>query len=261
MPEKKSKYENNPFFVAVDGIGTFFDRARGVSVILIVVSVLTAIAQLGRDDNNENITKAITEAPSGYLISASLIFLIIMLAIIFVAAMLNGISAYSSAQVARGRNADLGEAFHAVLDKLFSFIWLQIIIGVKVLLWMLLLVIPGIYMAYRYSLANIAFFDKNKRGNDAIKESLKLTKGAWLTTFASQFLFDLMTLGVISNLVSAGSRTVLYRQFTQLADKEKPAAHWLSWVTVFLPLALLALIIMFSVTIGLLMAVAWFVKG
>ena len=102
-------------------------------------------------------------------------------------------------------------------------------------------------MSVRYSLAKVAFFDEKKplRGNAAVKESLALTKGAWLTTFASQVLFSIITLGMLSRLVETAAQSVLYRQLSELThnNEPKPAAHPLSWFTLFLPFLLFVLLI------------------
>jgi hypothetical protein len=95
-------------------------------------------------------------------------------------------------------------------------------------------------MAFRYSLANLSFFDDKKKftGNAAIKDSLELTKGAWLTTFASQTFLNIITLGSIGPIVNTGSKVMLYRQFSALqqTNAPKPKAHALSWVTLGLTL-------------------------
>ncbi len=100
-------------------------------------------------------------------------------------------------------------------------------------------------MAIRYTLAGVAFFDDRKhlKGNAAIKESLRLTKGGWLTTFSSNVLFNILTFGILSSVVTTGANTVLYRQFNALGDKPKPSAHWLSWVTLALPIIIAFLVL------------------
>lgn len=255
MPEeKKTKdvaYENNPFMVALEGIKVLFDKARTVAILLLVVSVLGAISSGQRDtttDSNKNMSLPNWSLEEWLMFSG--ILAVILLAILFVSCMISGIGAYTASQLTKGHAVSLREAFNAVLERFFSYIWLQILTTVKILLWSLLLVVPGIVMAFRYSLANVAFFDKDLRGNAAIKESLRLTKGAWLTTFASQALFSFITLGVMSEVVSAGARSVLYRQFSALKDgEEKPEAHLLSWLTALVPLGIL---IPFLILIGFL---------
>ncbi len=269
MTTKKStpvpkNYENNPFMLAIQGLNLLFDKAKSVAVLFLVLSIIGFITGIIPQPSDDKLSKSLEPSdfalpnllPSQWAMIAFVV-LILLAASIFIGAMLSGIGAYTSARLARGHTTTLGEAFHAVLERFFSYIWLQVIITVKLFLWTLLLIIPGIIMAVRYSLANVAFFDKELRGNAAIKESLKLTKGAWLTTFASQTLFNIITLGIISELVNSGAKAVLYRQFSALKTA-KPPAHFLSWLTLALPFLLIILLFVLVFMFVLLAAVAGF---
>lgn len=254
-------YENNPFFIATKGLNLLFDLARGVAIFLIIVAVLGFFGGFPsstptNDDEWNGLSSTVTAwTPSEWTFAIGGT-IIVILAVLLIAALFGGVSAYTSAQIAKGKKVGFGEAFRVAFEHLWSFLWLQIIIFVKLFLWTLLLIIPGIIMAVRYSLASVAFYDddKNLRGNAAIKESLRLTRGAWFTTFAGNTLFNLITFGIISSLVTTGSNAILYRQFDKLGDK-KPAAHWLSFVTLALPFVLfgllLLLILFMVVVIGL----------
>lgn len=251
MPETekdKTTYENNPFMVAVQGISLFFNKARAIAIVLLVVSVLSAVWDVMPDKNENHPDKSMNlpNWPLEQWLMVGAIVTVILLAILFISCMISGIGAYAAAQLAKGNTVSLKEAFSAVLENFFSYIWLQILTTVKILLWSLLLIVPGIIMSFRYSLANVAFFDKGLRGNAAIKESLRLTNGAWITTFASQTLFNLITLGVLTEVITAGVRAVLYRQFSALKENEpKPSAHVLSQLTLFLPLILIVVGLIF----------------
>lgn len=241
MTTNKPEYENNPFYIGLNGIKMFFNKAQGVAFLLIAFSILSTFSG---NTNIENEGKSqFPSWPWEQWLMLGGVITIILLAALFIMTMISGISAYTSAKLLKGKSVSIREAFNAVMDRFFSFLWLQILTSIKVLLWTLLLIIPGLVMAYRYSLANIAFFDQGLKGNDAIKESLRLTKGAFLTTFAAQLLFDVITFGMLSELVSGGARTVLYQQFKALGDKEKPSAHGLTWFAAFLPIAFVVAVI------------------
>jgi hypothetical protein len=257
MPRKSTsvaKYQNNPFFVAADGISLIFNLARGLGVVLIVISVF------GSFDGNLSDKKDWNEfgrtlgawTAADWLIAAASIT-IILLAVSLIFALFSGASSYASWQLSQGRKVSIKEAFSTAFDHLWSYLLLQLIIFGKLFLWTLLFILPGIYMTFRYSLAGVVFFDEKKklRGNDAIKESLRLTKGAWLTTFASNMLFNLLTFGMLSNLIATGANAVLYRQFDDLGNKEKPKAHWLSWVTLAIPIVVLVLVVIFAIALVL----------
>lgn len=243
-------YENNPFFIATNGITLLFDLARGVTIMFIIFSVLSLFSRgpSGDDASSEKaaedfVNTLSTWGVTEWSVAVAGVF-IVTLAILLIAALFGGVAAYTSAQISKGKKVGFGEAFRVAFDRLWSFLWLQILINVKLFLWTLLFIIPGIIMSFRYSLAGVAFYDDSKdlRGNAAIKESLRLTKGAWLTTFAANTLVNILTLGVISPVVSTAANAVLYKQFDKLDDK-KPDAHWLSWVTLILPLVLIVLLI------------------
>lgn len=248
-----ANYENNPFFIAVNGISLIFNLARGVAFLLVAIAILGIYrgdVTTGDSKTGEEIANTVSATIAGWQMHELLLAIagvgIVVLAILLVAALFGGVAAYTSAKIARNETVGLGEAFRVAFDHLWSFLWLQIILFVKILLWSLLFIVPGIIMATRYSLASVAFFDekKNLRGNAAIKESIRMTRGAWITTYGANALFNFITFGVISSLVTTGANAILYRQFDKLGDK-KPDAHWLSWVALVLPFAILTLLFIF----------------
>jgi hypothetical protein len=250
-------YENNPFFIAANGISLLFDLARGLSILFIILSILSLFTGnwSGDEESDRQTAEAIGTTLTNWSVSewltASIAFFIIILALALISALFGGVSAYTSAQLAKGKPVKFGEAFRVAFEHLWSFLWLQIIVSVKTLLWTLLFIVPGIIMAIRYSLAGVAFYDskKNLRGNAAVKESIRMTRGAWITTYAAGTLFNIITLGIISWLVKTGANTVLYRQFEE-SGETKPAAHWLSWLTLILPFIFILLLVLFVIFIA-----------
>lgn len=248
----KVTYENNPFFIASNGITLLFNLARGMAILLLVLALLNFFTR-GSDEGADatKMWNELSHTVSTWGLNDWLLALgsgaIIGLAVIMVSTLITGAASYTSYKLSRNEKVKIGEAFREAFDNLWSFIWLQIIVLVKILLWSLLFIIPGIVMAFRYSLANTAFFDERKelRGNAAVKESLRLTKGAWITTFSSNMLFNMLSFGALSSVISTSVNAVLYRQFGDLGDEKKPDAHWLSWVTLALPFILAIFLFMF----------------
>lgn len=252
----RQKYENNPFFIATSGITLFANMANGVFVVLLALSVFglftrSSVPEPTKESVNDTVAMISTWSLNDWMLALGAGF-IIGLAVAMVLALLGGVSSYTSAQLARGKKAPLHTAFSQAFEHLWSYLWLQLLILIKVLLWSLLFVIPGIIMAIRYSLAGVAFYDeqKNLRGNAAIKESLRLTRGGWITTYAGTALFSFLTLGAINSIVATGANAVLYRQFEQVGNK-KPEAHWLSWLTLILPFATLGALLLLAISIAL----------
>jgi hypothetical protein len=237
MTTKKSKepYENNPFFIAVNGLTLLFNLARGMAIVLFVLSLFSFFAnELSpaptENDVNNYISTVKTWETSEWILAVSTVF-IIGLALAMISALLSGVASYTSTQISQGKKVAIRTAFSEAFENLWSYLWMQIQIFIRVLLWSLLFIIPGIIMSIRYSLAGVVFYDdrKNLRGAAAIRESARITKGFFVTIFSANMLFNLITFGVATNIVSPGINAILYRQLS--ATGKKPPTHWLSWVT------------------------------
>lgn len=280
-PAKHTTYQNNPFFVATDGLDRLFKRAMPIGVVLAVLSLAMLLTSLPgsfsppqssapamnettmnqRNQTTNNTAEAssnssaqpapsideFNQIPPMVIVTVAAIVLAVLLVLGLVGLIIKGISDYTAAHISRGEDVGLGQAFRGVFGSFWGYLWLQVIISVKLFLWTLLFIIPGLIMAVRYSLAGVSFFDEKGRGNAAIKDSLALTKGAWLTTFSSHTLFNLITLGTIPMLLEPGTNSVLYGQYRQLTDggETKPSPHPLAWVT----LVLLLLVVLLFVAI------------
>ena len=87
----------------------------------------------------------------------------------------------------------VGAATGNLLDG-FAFFWriilLNIVLSIFVLLWSLLLIVPGIIAAYRYSMATYVLLDHPDYGvMDCIRESKALTQGRKLELFKLDLSF------------------------------------------------------------------------
>lgn len=264
---KAPVYENNPFFVAVNGLELLFKKAQAIGIVFAVLMALSAFGslpsafippadtpamteeQIAKED--QAFTDSIASVPVEIwiLIAAVGVTLLIMLTVIGI--VISGIADYTASRLAKGQEVSFSEAIRTVFVNFFGYTWVLIVTGVKVFLWSLLLIVPGIVMSVRYSLAGVVYFDKKAKGNGAVKESARLTKGAWLTTFASQSLFNILTFGLIELVLVPGTQGVLYRQLQAYdrANLEKPAAHVLSWLTLLIPILLLVTIVIITVTL------------
>lgn len=246
-------YENNPLFIATKGLELLFKNGISIAILLLVFIGLNYLASIpalfipptDTTDAPEP-TGDIAPLPPEVLAMILSIVGAVLLVCVFIGIIIRGITDYSAARLARGAQVNLGEALGAVFSNFFSYTWVLIVAAVKTFLWTLLFIIPGIIMSVRYSLAGVSYFDKKLKGNSAVKDSLALTKGAWLTTFAGQSLLPILTLGVLQGLTGPGTLAVLYRQFDAMGDKPKPAAHIASWLTLILPIVLMFVIIGFA---------------
>lgn len=250
-------YENNPFFVAINGIDLLFKKARSVGI---AIAILVAISTLGSlpsyfappssstQDKSPDSFPAIPAEVWALIIVAALVVLLIFM---IIGIIIRGVMDYSSAKLANGETVTLSEAFRGLFSSFWGYAWVIVIVGVKTFLWTLLFIIPGIIMSVRYSLAGVAYFDKKLKGDGSVQHSSQLVKGAWLTTFASQNLLNIITLGIIQPLLVPGTNAVLYKQLGAIGET-KPKAHLLSWLTLVIPFVLAALLIA-----GVLLLMAW----
>lgn len=253
----KKSYENNPFFVALGGVELLFAKARPIAIALAVFAGFLALSSLPSafvtPDSSDTAATPATDAearafadtmaqvPSEVWLLGGLLLLSILTFFIALSLIIRGVLDYTTAQLANGRTATLSEAFRAVFTDFWGYAWVMVIAGVKIFLWTLLFIIPGIIMSVRYSLAGVAYFDKKLRGNASVVHSSRLTKGAWLTTFASQNLLNILTFGFLQPVLTPGTNAVLYRQLGR-AGTVKPKAHLASWLTLLLPLVFILII-------------------
>jgi len=96
-------------------------------------------------------------------------------------------------RVGQGGDAGPGTLFD-LFEYFFRYLWLEIVIGFFIILWSMLLVIPGIIAAYRYSMALFVFFDDpDKSAMQCIQESKEMMRGRKLRLF----ILDLSMIGWI----------------------------------------------------------------
>lgn len=244
-------YQNNPFMLAIEGLQLLFNKARsltwvgiGLTVMFTILYVIYMMVALFIDINEKKGQATTASATTSqamppletllpFIIGGSVLFLVLGVILVF----WQGIVDDTSAQLAAGKKTTFSESAARVTERFLPYLWLRILVLIKVMLWSLLFIIPGIIMAIRYSLAGVSFFDKKHSASAAIQHSAAMTKGSWLTTFAAQNLFNMVTGSVIAILVTPGANTLLYRQFARTTQDTRPPAHWLSWLTLCLPIA------------------------
>jgi uncharacterized membrane protein len=152
---KDSTYINNPFFIAAEGIKTFFTKAQSIAIFLIILSVLGVVSNFTGNGNPQEPTP--NELQTFPALNLETILFIVGLSVVAIAAILtigtliNGVTAYGSARVSQGKEATLKQGLKATFDQFWSFLWLQVLTVLKVLAWSLLFIIPGVIMAIRYS--------------------------------------------------------------------------------------------------------------
>jgi len=104
-------------------------------------------------------------------------------------------------RTARSETADYGTLFDGFKDYLRIFLTM-LLVQVYTVLWMLLLIVPGIIKSYSYSMTSFVLADNpNMKYDAAIEESMRLMKGHKMDLF----LLDLSMIGWgILSLLTAG---------------------------------------------------------
>lgn len=273
----KVPYENNPFNIGLNGLRLLFSNARSVAIYAIIISAVSFVVNLISNiiDTVNRLNTDSTLQPDGFMLHEGapaatfppsftllVIFAVVIASILFVLIVvvtwLAGVLEYTAAQLALGKKTTFSQAFSEVTKQLAAYLWLNILIGIKTFLWSLLLIVPGFIMSVRYSLATTAFFAEGKHGEEAIKRSLELTKGAWFTTFGARSLWNFITFSQITALLQPGTNAILFRQLRSVTDagEQKPDAHWLSWLALVVPIVIVVLFISFFLLLFLLLNLA-----
>lgn len=256
---KIAKYETNPFLIAITGIERVFRFAKPLAIIFLVASIIfmllnfnisdTTSANIAHEFSQQTTTVGATD-PGLTAVFIGVVGLMVLIAaagLFVLSSIVMGVTDVASSAAAKGKTITTSQAFEELFKDFGPYLKLRLIFTVKVFLWTLLFVLPGIYFFYRYYLAGVVFFAEGKRGNAAIKESLRLTRGSWITTFASYNLLNILTFGATQMLLQSGSQAELYRNYRQTVDSGEahPAPHWLSWVPIVVSILLFSLLISF----------------
>ncbi|MGB3946274.1 MAG: hypothetical protein WBK76_05590 [Candidatus Saccharimonadales bacterium] len=251
-----SNYENNPFMIGIEGLKLIFTQAKSVGIYAIVVTsvlfIFATIASIVSAIIDEMDGRAQEQSYSSSVsslgeVGAVLAIIFVAMAVYFVVALLLfGVLEHAAATVAKGGQTTLKQSFNALIKVFPSYLWLYLLITVKVLLWSLLFIIPGIIMMNRYILSGTVFFAEGKRGNAAIRRSSELVKGGWLTTYGGTWAWNLISQGLATFVFWPGCVAVLYRQLSETTDQNqpKPPAHVLSWLLLMVPAALFVALIL-----------------
>src|SRR5471032_1345354 len=115
-------------------------------------------------------------AGSGAVVTA--IFWLALVTVALVTTMMaHGATVVAVSQIQLGRETDIGAAFTSIRPRIGELIVLSLNIGVRVMVGTLLLIVPGILLALRYSLAIPVAVLEQCGVSDSLSRSATLTKG------------------------------------------------------------------------------------
>ena len=101
-----------------------------------------------------------------------------------------------------GYQGDEKKIFTDTAKYFWPYLGLVVMTAIFVILWSLLLIIPGIIYSVLYSMAVYAFFFEEKRGMEAIRRSVRLVKGYFWPVFG-RILFIGLVFWIVSVVISA----------------------------------------------------------
>lgn len=91
------------------------------------------------------------------------------------------------------QNTDTFGVLFSRARKLFwPFLGISVLVGILLILWSILLIIPGIIFAVYYTLATYVLLYENQKGWAALKRSKELIRGYWWAVFGRGFFLGLI---------------------------------------------------------------------
>ncbi len=157
-----------------------------------VVSLVILIAgMLSNEEVRQLILNPGTSSlPAGYMAANIIIGIVSFLLLIFASASLTRASLKKSKFSFRDLTG-LGSRDY------FRYLGLTVVFYIFVLLWGILLIIPGIIFFTYWYLSFYVIFDKNEKILKSLKKSRMMIKGRWWRTFGYILLLGLLSLAVI----------------------------------------------------------------
>ena len=260
-------YVSNPFILAFRAFSKFFNANAGWGVAIIILGIFGGFFQLfgqflGSPPSDEPMQPASLDPgfSSMHIEPAALAAVIIgVLVIITIAAavgfilqvFIGGMFAYVSLQSQKGQAVSFGEAFHATTQRFGRLLVAQAWAGLKIFLWSLLLVVPGIIAALRYALLPYVIMAEPASEKSLIKSHDRvkaITKGKLLEVFGLGFAAGIIPfVGGVLQIAGSGAQ---YQQLASTFDHNvaRPKTHWLN----YLALIVAGLFLLLIVGLGLL---------
>lgn len=169
-------------------------------LILQAVATLVFVNQPQGGMGSEEAMAAALEA-SGFILIIGVVFMVIYLVIC--GPLLGASITYAVSKEYLGQTTTIGESIKVALSKLGSVIWSGLLAGIIIFIGFLLLIIPGILLAFRYYLVQQVVVLEHESGSNALKRSAELMKGSYGIAFVLGFVIWIasMLIGVIGGMV------------------------------------------------------------
>lgn len=273
MPELKNKndYNSNPFTLSFDALSRFFSTNMPWAVVLIVLGIIGFLFQLGSNlaslTSSESGSTTSTTASSASVDPAVVVAIVIFVLVFVLIAVIigtiikvyfNGMFTHVALKSQQEKPVTFNEAFEAVTKRFWRLFGAQLLADLKILGWTLLLIVPGIVAALRYSMLPYVIMNEseNEKGiGDSHSKTKVLSRGKLVEVFGVSTVAAIVP--VIGSLIGLSGKAALFNQFNYYNQHnlEKPKTHWLNYLG-FVLLALMTLFIGFIVLILVLVTIA-----
>lgn len=256
-PAKNQNYQSNPFPLVFNALGRIFDRNVWWAIAIIALGLIGSFQyNYSADDNStENFKQQVQNPPQlsnvssdifGIIAVASFIVIILVLLLTAISTFINGMFVYVALQTEKGRSSiSFKEAVRETSSRFQRLFLANILAMIKIFLWSLLLIIPGIIAALRYALLSYVVMSEpsSNKGVSASHERVKsITKGRLIEVFGVLFASGIIP--IIGEVLRIAGGATQYNQLVEFHDKHltKPKVHWLNYLGLILLTLLLLLI-------------------
>lgn len=257
-------FESNPFLLAFNALGRLFNTNATWAIALVILGAVSAVISLPGDassekSSDEQVIRRVSETLSQYdtmtllgmALGVALVLGIIATISYAIQIFVGGLFAYVALESEKGRSVSFNEAFDAVKKRFKRLFLAQGFAGIKIFLWTLLFIIPGIIASLRYALLPYIIMDESEKetkitaSHDRVKS---IVKGR---------LFEIFGLGVAAGIIpimnsvlQVSGGAAQYRQLASSYDNKtaRPPIHWVNYL-------LLALLVILCVAFIALMVV------
>lgn len=249
--KKQSSYISNPFKVIFTGLGNLFKYNQNLTIILLIASLLgTGGSYIPGDPWSVNSDVHLSnDQIRAIFIGIAVAVLILLPIVIFLTTMYNGLAAYTALKTSQNKTVTFGEAWKLSLNKFWTILGINIIVGLKVLGGLLLFIVPGIRAAMRYNMVHMHIFDQNAGVKDSISRAKALTKDHLIEIFGMTFAAAIIP--VVGGILGIGGQSVMYSQLTALKSSkhQKPSVHWLNYLAFIIAIVVVLLIILATIAL------------
>ena len=201
------------------GVGELIDMAfkvyqRNWKTLMLVVAVVevplqllqaivgssSLVSQSSYQTTTINGHAFVSQGPTGAVLATSVVLALVQF--FFVTPLLAGAMAWVTYQLYAGKKPTTSEVLRFGLSRLLPILLVSVLVGLAVIGGLLLLIVPGIIFAIRFTVAVPALVVEDARGREAMRRSWRLVKGYSGRVFGITLLAGLIA-GIVSGIFTA----------------------------------------------------------